>query len=112
MANSKAKAAQKRRTRLAAAVADDGVPFSDATPVVAQTLSGQVAEALERRILEGDLKPGTRLPTEPELCAAFSVSRSVVRDAVQSLRAKGLVHIRQGHGTVVAEPSVGPLAEA
>lgn len=84
----------------------------DAEPAEMRTLSRQVTRTLERKIFEGELRPGTRLPTEAELCEAFSVSRSVIRDSIQSLRAKGLVLVRQGHGTVVAEPSEAPLTEA
>jgi DNA-binding FadR family transcriptional regulator len=75
-------------------------------------MGDQMAEVLERRILAGELQPGVRLPTEQELCQTFSVSRSVVRDALKTLAAKGLIRVRQGVGTVVAEPTGGQLAEA
>ena len=64
-----------------------------------------MAEDIERWILAGELSPGDQLPTEPDLGALFKVSRSVVRDAVRILSARGLVEVRQGVGTVVAEPS-------
>jgi GntR family transcriptional regulator, transcriptional repressor for pyruvate dehydrogenase complex len=69
------------------------------------TLSGRMAEEIERRILTGELSAGDHLPTEPELGELFNVSRSVVRDAVRMLAARGLVEVRQGAGTIVAEPS-------
>ena len=47
---------------------------------------------------------GCLLPPEPALCEAFSVSRTVVREAVKLLQAKGLVQIRQGLGTTVSSP--------
>jgi GntR family transcriptional regulator, transcriptional repressor for pyruvate dehydrogenase complex len=67
--------------------------------------SDRVAAELERRILVGELQAGDRLPTEDALCGIFDVSRSVVRDAIGRLVARGLVTVRQGRGTTVAEPS-------
>ncbi|WP_376778679.1 FadR/GntR family transcriptional regulator [Phytoactinopolyspora halotolerans] len=57
-----------------------------------------------QRIVRGQLPPGELLPPEPALCEAFSVSRTVIREAVKILQEKGLVKIRQGAGTVV-QPS-------
>jgi DNA-binding FadR family transcriptional regulator len=66
--------------------------------------SDRVAAEFERRILSGELAAGRRLPTEAELCEVLSVSRSVIRDAVRSLVARGLVTVKQGQGMTVAEP--------
>jgi DNA-binding FadR family transcriptional regulator len=46
------------------------------------------------------------LPSEPALCEAFSVSRTVIREAVKVLQEKGLVQVRQGAGTVVTPPAM------
>lgn len=64
-------------------------------------LSTKVAKALEGRIVRGEFPPGGMLPTEAELCEQFQVSRTVIREAVRSLEARGLVHIRHGIGTQV-----------
>jgi GntR family transcriptional repressor for pyruvate dehydrogenase complex len=69
----------------------------------------QVAEQLQRHILE-QLKPGDVLPPERELVTMLGVSRSSIRDAIRSLELLGLLKARQGFGTVVCEPSSGPLA--
>jgi len=74
--------------------------------------SDRVAAELERRILSGQLEPGERLPTESELCELLGVSRSVIRDAIRSLVARGLVTVRQGHGMTVAAPSEAVFVEA
>lgn len=66
--------------------------------------SSRVVQALERQILSGRLAPGARLPTEGELCEILGVSRSVVRDSIRTLAARGLVTVRQGSGMMVAEP--------
>jgi GntR family galactonate operon transcriptional repressor len=44
------------------------------------------------------------LPSEPELETRYGVSRSVVREAVKTLAAKGLVSVRPRHGTHVRPP--------
>ena len=70
-----------------------------------QTRSASIAHDVEELILRGDLPRGQRLPTEAELGEVLGVSRSVVRDAVRMLVSRGLLEVRQGHGTVVAPPS-------
>jgi GntR family transcriptional repressor for pyruvate dehydrogenase complex len=84
------------------------------TPIRADPsrLSDRVAIELGSRIVRGDLLPGSRLPTEAELCELFGVSRSVIRDAIRVLSARGLVHVRQGHGMVVYPASDATFAEA
>jgi|tagenome__1003787_1003787.scaffolds.fasta_scaffold20989955_13 DNA-binding FadR family transcriptional regulator len=75
-------------------------------------LSDRVAADLEDRILNGRPGPGERLPTEAELCELFAVSRSVVRDALRTLRAKGLVSVGPREGIVVLAPSDEPFGQA
>ncbi|CCH79138.1 putative Pyruvate dehydrogenase complex repressor [Nostocoides japonicum T1-X7] len=74
--------------------------------------SDRVAAVLEQQILTGSLAPGTVLPTEPELRELLGVSRTVIRDAVRTLTARGLLTVRQGRGTVVAEPTDDAFSEA
>lgn len=73
-------------------------------------LSVQVADTLMERILEQDLIPGDRLPTEPELAAEFGVSRTVVREAGRTLVARGVVTIRPRRGMEVAQFDQGLLS--
>ena len=65
------------------------------------TLSQEIVENIERSILERKLVPGQKLPTEQELCAMFSVSRTAVREALRMLSAKGLVTIKKRSGIFV-----------
>jgi len=60
-----------------------------------------LAEAIEHEITAGRLRPGDRLPPQAELAAVTGVSRTVVREAVASLRAAGLVETRQGAGAFI-----------
>ena len=76
-----------------------------------QRLAQQVIDQLRAQIETGKLKVGDQLPTEPQLEAAFGVSRTVVREAIADLRAAGLVKPVQGKGVFVAEQTArGELA--
>ncbi|RJF92191.1 FadR/GntR family transcriptional regulator [Noviherbaspirillum saxi] len=69
------------------------------------SLSRQLIDLLTERIHQRELKAGDRFPTEIELIEQYGVSRTVVREAVSSLKADGLVETRHGIGTFVLEPS-------
>jgi DNA-binding FadR family transcriptional regulator len=75
-------------------------------------LSDRIIREFEDRIVSGALQPGERLPTESELCELLDVSRSVVRDAMRTLSARGLLEVRQGRGMIVAPPDDGAYSEA
>ncbi|HEY4252681.1 MAG TPA: FCD domain-containing protein [Roseomonas sp.] len=68
----------------------------------APKLTDQVAEALQRHILDGGLTPGDQLPTITDMSATYGVSPTVVREALARLRSDGLVETRQGSGAYVA----------
>jgi len=71
----------------------------------------QVAAHIERRILDGDLKPGDRLPTERDLQAQFGVGRPAIREALITLSRAGLIEIMNGAPAKVAMPTAsGVLA--
>ena len=61
----------------------------------------QIVEQVEESIFSGQLKPGDQLPAERELAQRFGVSRTAVREAVKTLREKGLVEAYSGRGTFV-----------
>ena len=63
----------------------------------------EVVGQLRRRISEGDLQPGARLPSERDLAEALGVGRPAVREALRELRAQGLLLTGRGRqGTRVA----------
>ncbi len=72
-------------------------------PVQFTKVFERVAEQIEKRILEGELRKGDRLPTERELAEQFQVSRTAVREAMKSLAQKGLIDMRPGRGTIVID---------
>src|SRR5258708_29787717 len=73
------------------------------TPIQSVRVFEQVAEQIEKRILDGELRSGDRLPTERHLAEQFHVSRTAVREAMKILAQKGLVDMRPGRGTIVID---------
>lgn len=69
------------------------------------SLPAEIATTLASRIHSGEVQPGSRLPSEPELARALGVSRNSVREAISVLREQGLIATRQGIGTFVLDPS-------
>ncbi|MGE8203244.1 FadR/GntR family transcriptional regulator [Heyndrickxia sp. NPDC080065] len=61
----------------------------------------QVASELVDMIRSGQLKPGEKLDSVQQLAENFSVGRSAIREALTSLRAMGLIELKQGEGTFV-----------
>lgn len=80
------------------------VPADD-RPIRAKSLTHRLVDDLSARIRQGVLRPGDRVPTEPELVREFGVSRTVVREAMQRLQAAGLVETQHGVGTFVLAPA-------
>jgi len=61
----------------------------------------QVYVTLRSWVLEGTYKPGDQIPTEPQLCEMFRVSRITVRKAIDHLSREGWLVRQQGRGTFV-----------
>lgn len=61
----------------------------------------QLVDAVGRDIVSGAYPEGEQMPTEPQLAEAYGASRMVVREAMKSLAAKGMVSIRPRTGTHV-----------
>lgn len=60
-------------------------------------------QAIEDKILSGELKVGDRLPAARQLCAEMGVSLTIVNAGMSELAAKGFVEIKPRHGTFVAD---------
>lgn len=72
-------------------------------------LAEHITRSISAEIAQGRLQPGDRLPTEHFLSENFGVSRNVVREAIASLRARGLIESRQGVGAFVATRENDPI---
>lgn len=75
-------------------------------PLERTTVSEQVRDELYRRIVSGELQPGTKLPAERMLAEQFQVARTSVREAIQALVALDLIE-RRGNRSYVVEQLPG-----
>jgi GntR family transcriptional regulator len=66
----------------------------------------QLRELLRGEIVSGRWAVGEKLPSERELCEAFGLSRTTVREAIDALVGEGLLRREKGRGTFVAEPKI------
>lgn len=62
-----------------------------------------VSERILHAIREAKLAPGTRIPSERDLGDQFGVSRTVIREAIRHLAAKGVLEVVSGSGVLVAD---------
>jgi GntR family transcriptional regulator len=83
------------------------------TRIIPQRIEGMkeplysvIASRAEARIRSGQWAPGSRLPSERELCDILDVSRATLRQALAELEERGLISRHQGRGTFVARPRV------
>ena len=80
------------------------------TPLNKRSLSDEIVFQIKEMIADGRLQPNQKLPTEQELCQAFSVGRTTVREALMGLTALGLVR-RDKHNSYVTDAVEHPLQE-
>lgn len=69
----------------------------------AKSVVDLVVDGIISDIIDGCLLPGSKLPTEMELCQQFGVGRNSVREAVKKLQAYGILYIKRADGTFVNE---------
>ena len=74
--------------------------------------SNKVIQSIQDDIISGKIPVGDRLPSEEKFCANYGVSRTVIREALQNLRGRGLLRTLKGSGTYIAESSLDTLAGA
>ena len=78
-------------------------------PVKRTFLVEHAVQAIRERIIKGNLRPGTVLPTEREMAREMGMSKFSLREALRVLQVLGLIDISQGRRTRVAMHSVSPL---
>lgn len=69
-------------------------------------MADEVAEQVQKQIIDGELKEGDKLPIEAELMKEFGVGRSSIREAVKKLENMGYLKVQQGKGTFITTPSL------
>ena len=73
----------------------------DIIPVQKVNAVEQVYKQMQTLLIDGVWKNGEKLPSENELCENFGVSRVTIRQAMQKLKALGLIETRTGSGSFV-----------
>ena len=78
-------------------------------PISTVSVVDEVVKRITGAIISKKLVPGQKIPTENELCHQLGVCRNSLREAMKILSAMGIVEIRRGDGTYIADkvsPSV------
>ena len=83
------------------AISNNAIDFESHIPYYIQLM-----EALKEKIKAKEWRAGDQIPSEPELCKSYGVSRTVVRQALQELELEGWIIRRKGKGTFVLEPKI------
>ena len=82
-------------------------------PIENDSVVNIVLRRIKDALVEGELHPGDKLPSEEKLSKKMNVGRSTVREAIKMLEALGVVEIRRGDGTYIVESmdarSINPL---
>jgi GntR family transcriptional repressor for pyruvate dehydrogenase complex len=71
-----------------------------------KNIADEIAEILQRKILEMNLSEGDKLPSHDELTQQLGVSKASLREGLQKLSAMGVIKIKHGLGTIVATPQI------
>ncbi len=79
----------------------DAVPMAAPTNASERKPYQKIADQLRNYILQGDFKPGSRLPPERDLTQRLGVSRPSLREALIALEIEGVVDIKMGSGVYV-----------
>ncbi len=73
------------------------------SPANPEPMYQQIVQQLRRKIVQGELSPGSALPSVRQLAADLTVSVITVRRAYEELEREGLIYSRQGMGNFVAQ---------
>lgn len=80
-------------------------------PIATTSIHETIQVRIKEYIIANNLQPGDPLPSEMQLAKRLGVSRTVVREALRSLEALGLISSRRGEGRVVSEFNLDPIVQ-
>lgn len=78
--------------------------------IVVEKIPQFIVTQIKKNLIEGTLKPGQCLPSELKMAEMFGVSRSSIRDALQTLEVMGVVSRKKRGGTIIRHVTVEDLA--
>ncbi len=71
----------------------------------------QIAQQIHEAVLNGELTPGDKLPTERELSDCLHLARGTVNKAYEELKKRGVIQVLQGSGSFVSKKKEYPEAD-
>ena len=80
-------------------------------PTKNQKVYQVIFDKIKEAFLNGELKPGDKLPPERELASHYNVSRTSIREALRVLEINGIIEARQGGGTYIRSSETQSLIE-
>ncbi len=72
-------------------------------PIKTKKIYEEIVDQIKQLIIDGQIKPGDKLPAERELVESFKVSRSSIREALSALEMMGMLEVRTGEGTFIKQ---------
>jgi len=72
-----------------------------------EALVESISDYLMDEVMQGKMRPGSKLPSDRELSARFGVGRTSLREALRVLSCVGVISILPGHGTYLASKNTG-----
>lgn len=75
-----------------------------------QPISRQIADKIQQMVMDGELMPGDRLPSERQLAEKLNVSRTMIREAAALLEERGIVSVQTGSGSYITEATIETVA--
>ena len=81
-------------------------------PIDLPSIHEEIQKRIKEYILANGLQPGDPLPSEPQLADQLGVSRAVVREALRSLEALGVIYSRRGAGRYVSRFNLDPIVQS
>lgn len=82
------------------------------TAIVNERLSDKVVNAIMAQIQSGQLKPGDKLPSEPDLANELQVSRGILREALTILQARNIIYRKPKEGTFIQSVTQDVLTDS
>jgi GntR family transcriptional repressor for pyruvate dehydrogenase complex len=80
-------------------------------PINRMTVVDEIVEQLIDLIVNGEFKPGDKLPPERELRESLSVGRSSLREATKTLQALGVLEVKPGLGMYVSQGDISSFTK-
>ena len=82
----------------------------DLKPIKTKKIYEEIVDQIKQLILDGQIKPGDKLPSERHLVESFRVSRASIREALSALEMMGLLEVKTGEGAYIRQLQADSMA--